>query len=141
MEVVDLLKQAPIFSDLSQRELKRLAQAARIRAYKPGSTIVKEGGEGFGLFIITSGKAEVVKGMDKPNPSVLATLEAGDFFGETALMEHQPRNASVRALEETECVAIWRVDFRSEVKRHPEIAVKMLSVLFRRLAEAAQPSQ
>ncbi len=93
------------------------------------------------MFIIASGKAEVVKGADGANPSVLATLGEGDFFGETALMERQPRNATVRALEATECVAIWRVDFRSEVRRRPEIAVKMLSVLFRRLAEMAQPGQ
>ena len=82
----------------------------------------------------------MVRGADGANPSVLATLGAGDFFGETALMEPQPRNATVRALEDTECVAVWRVDFRSEVRRHPEIAVKMLSVLFRRLSDATQPS-
>ena len=140
MEVVDLLKQAPIFSELNQRHLKRLAYTARIRSYKPGSVIVREGHEGVGLFIISSGKVEVVKDADGPNPRVLATLAVGDFFGETALMERQPRNATVRALEDTECVAVWRVDFRSEVKRHPEIAVKMLSVLFRRLSDAAQPS-
>ena len=140
VEVVDLLKQAPIFSELNQRQLKRLAYTARVRSYKPGSVIIREGHEGVGLFIISSGKVEVVKGADGANPAVLATLGAGDFFGETALMESKPRNATVRALEDTECVAVWRVDFRSEVKRHPEIAVKMLSVLFRRLSDAAQPS-
>lgn len=139
VEVIDLLKQAPIFSELNRRHLKRLAQTARVRSYKSGSVIIREGGEGFGLFIISSGKVEVVKGADGANPSVLATLGVGDFFGETALMERQPRNATVRALEDTECVAVWRVDFRSEVKRHPEIAVNMLSVLFRRLSDAAQP--
>ena len=140
MEVVDLLKQAPIFSDLNQRHLKRLALTARVRSYKPGGVIIREGTEGVGLFIISSGKVEVVRGADGPNPTVLATLGAGDFFGETALMEPQPRNATVRALVDTECVAVWRVDFRSEVKRHPEIAVKMLSVLFRRLSDATQRS-
>ncbi len=141
MEVAEMLKQAPIFSDLSKRDIKRLAQTARVRSYKTGSVIIKEGGEGFGLFIIASGKAEVVRDADGANPSVLATLGKGDFFGETALMERQPRNATVRALEPTECVAVWRVDFRSEVKRNPELAVKMLSVLFRRLSETAQPGQ
>ena len=102
MEVAEMLRQAPIFSDLSKRDIKRLAQTARVRSYKAGSVIIKEGGEGFGLFIIASGKAEVVKDADGANPSVLATLGKGDFFGETALMERQPRNATVREAERAE---------------------------------------
>ena len=122
-----------------------------VLAWGPGKGELRADGDGYrltGSWSFASGchhatwlgAVSVVKDADGPNPRVLATLAVGDFFGETALMERQPRNATVRALEDTECVAVWRVDFRSEVKRHPEIAVKMLSVLFRRLSDAAQPS-
>ena len=64
----------------------------------------------------------------------LATLGPGDFFGEMALFEGFPRNATVRATEDTECLAMTRWDFTAEMKNHPEIAVGMIPVLVRRLA-------
>ncbi len=136
MQIADVLKQTPLFADLSQRDLRRIGKSARVRAYKPKQDIVKEGNEGFGLFIITSGKAEVIRGAATSSPQVLATLEAGDFFGEMAIIERIPRSATVRAIEDTECVAIWRVDFRSELRAHPEMAIKMLTAVVRRLRSA-----
>jgi CRP-like cAMP-binding protein len=66
---------------------------------------------------------------------VLNTLGPGDFFGEMALFEGFPRNATIRAVEDTECLAMTRWDFMAEMKNHPEIAVAMLPVLVRRLRE------
>ena len=66
---------------------------------------------------------------------MVPTPEPGDSFGETALMERQQHNATVRAVEDTECVSISRVDFKSEVKQHPEIAVKILSTMLRRVQD------
>lgn len=136
MQIADVLKETPLFADLSQRDLKRLAKCARVMTYKPNQDILKEGNEGFGLFIITSGKAEVIRGADTSTPQVLGTLEQGDFFGETAIIERIRRNATVRAIEDTECVAIWRGDFRSELRAHPEVAMKMLTAVVRRLRAA-----
>jgi CRP/FNR family transcriptional regulator len=64
---------------------------------------------------------------------VLNTLGEGDFFGEMALFEGFPRNATIRAVEDTECMAMTRWDFTAEMKNHPEIAVGMVLVLVRRL--------
>lgn len=134
MEIAEILKQTPIFSSLTQRDLRRLAKAARIQTYRAGQTIVREGHNPHGFFIIRSGKVEVVKGANTASPSVLRRMAAGEFFGTAALIVGKPRTATVRALEDTECVSIWRVDFRAELKDNPEIAVKMLSSLLQRIS-------
>jgi nucleotide-binding universal stress UspA family protein len=136
VEITDMLERTPIFSELTERDLESIAQSARIRTYQPDDVIVREGDKTAGFFIISSGKVEVVKGVDTPNPSVLAALGPGEFFGEMAIIDDHPRSATVRALEGTECVMIRRSDFMVELQHHPEIAVRMLPPLVRRLREA-----
>jgi len=136
LKVADLLEQTPLFSELTQEDLKSLAEAARIRAYQAGEVIVREGDRAAGCFILLSGRVEVVKGADTARATVLATMGPGELFGEMAMIDDHPRSATVRAIDETECVALRRSDFMAELRRRPEIAVQMLPVLVRRLREA-----
>jgi len=129
----DTLKNVPIFSELGNRDLKRLAKLMVPRSFRAGEVIVKENDQAAGFFVIASGAVEVVRGAEGPNPQVLATLGSGDFFGEMALFEGYPRSATVKAVEDTECLAITRWDFTAEMRTHPEIAVAMLPTLVRRL--------
>jgi CRP/FNR family transcriptional regulator len=129
----EMLKNVPIFSELGRRDLERLSKLMVPRVVKAGEVIIKEGDQAAGFFVISSGKVEVVRGVDGPSPQVLNTLSPGDFFGEMALFEGFPRNATVRAVEDSECMAMTRWDFMAEMKNHPEIAVSMLPVLVRRL--------
>jgi CRP-like cAMP-binding protein len=131
----DLLKKVPIFSQLERRPLERLAKLMNTRPVRAGEVIIKEGDQAAGFFVISSGKAEVVRGADGDNPEVLATLGSGDFFGEMALFEGFPRNATVRAVDDSECLVMTRWDFTAEMKTHPEIAVGMLPILVRRLRD------
>lgn len=131
----EMLKSVPIFSELGRRDLDRLAKLMVPRALKAGEIIINEGDQAAGFFIVSAGKVEVVQGLGSSSPQVLATLGPSDFFGEMALFEGFPRNASVRAVEDTECLAMTRWDFTAEMKNHPEIAVAMLPVLVRRLRE------
>lgn len=128
----DLLKKVPLFSELGKRDLERLAKLMVPRSVKAGETIIKENDQAAGFFIVSEGKAEAVRGADH----VLAGFGPGDFFGEMALFEGFPRSATVRAVEDTELLAMTRWDFMAEMKNHPEIAVAMLPVLVRRLREA-----
>jgi CRP-like cAMP-binding protein len=130
-----MLKNVPIFSELGRRDLERLGKLMVPRTIKAGEVIIKEGDQAAGFFVISAGKVEVVQDADGSNPNQLATLEEGSFFGEMALFEGFPRNATVRALEDTECLAMTRWDFTAEMKNHPEIAVGMVLVLVRRLRE------
>jgi nucleotide-binding universal stress UspA family protein len=135
-KIADLLAQTPLFAELTQDELRRLAEAARLRSYPPGEVIVREGDQSAGCFIILTGQVEVVKGADTVQPTVLARLGRGEVFGEMAMLDEHPRSATVRALEATECVGLRRADFMAELRRTPEIAVHLLPVLVRRLREA-----
>jgi len=134
----DLLKNVPIFSHLERRDLERLAKLMRTRPVNAGDVIIKEGDQAAGFFVIDSGKVEVVKGAESNSPEHLATLGKGDFFGEMALFEGFPRNATVRATEDTELLAMTRWDFTAEMKSHPQIAVGMVPVLVRRLREVEE---
>jgi CRP-like cAMP-binding protein len=80
--LTDELKRVPLFSSLSQRQLKRLARDFREREFRPGTAVVQQGQmSGIGFFVITEGEARVtVDGAD------VARLGAGDHFGELALI-------------------------------------------------------
>ncbi len=142
MDIVEILERTPIFSELTKRDLNALAQTARLRKYAPGEVIIEEGGSAVGCFIVASGEVEVVKGLDSPDqPEVLATLGPGDFFGEMAIIDDSPRSATVRAIKDTECIAITRWDFMAEVRTRPDIAIQMLPVLVKRIRAAEGGSQ
>ena len=136
MNIADLLAQTPLLAELTQKELQRIAEAARMRAYQPGEVIVREGERTAGCFIILTGQVEVIKDADTARPTVLARMGPGEIFGEMAMIDDHPRSATVCALDATECVGLRRSDFMAELQRTPEIAVHMLPVLVRRLREA-----
>jgi CRP/FNR family transcriptional regulator, cyclic AMP receptor protein len=131
----ELLKNVPLFAELGRRDLDRLAKLMVPRPVKGGEVIINERDQAAGFFVVSSGKLQAFKG-DDSNPHVLATFGPGDFFGEMALFEGFPRSATVKAIEDSEVLAMTRWDFMAEMKNHPEIAVAMLPVLVRRLREA-----
>ena len=136
MEREEILEKVPIFSGLNRRHLKRLAKLMVPRTFKAGEVIIKENDQAAGFFVITSGKVEVVRGAHGDRPEVLNTLGAGDFFGEMALFEGYPRSATVRTLEDTDCLAMTRWDFRAELTSQAEIAVAVLETVVHRLRDA-----
>ncbi|MDP2948756.1 MAG: Crp/Fnr family transcriptional regulator, partial [Chloroflexota bacterium] len=79
---------------------------------------------------------------ESANPNVLASLGPGEFFGEMALLEGYLRSASIRAVEDTECLVMSRWDFLAELRGQPSMAVQMLPVLSRRLRQLeARPTE
>ena len=141
MNVEDTLSQVPLFSQLSRKDLKRLAKGTVTRQFGKGAVIVKEGDQAIAFYLMRSGRAEVVKGAEGSSPRILNTVGPGDFFGEMALLDGYLRSASVRALEDTECLVLSRWDFLAELRSTPSIAVQMLPILSRRLREVeSQPA-
>jgi len=135
MSIEDTLAQVPLFSQLSRGDLRRLARGAVSRHFGKGDIIVKEGEQAVVFYFVGSGSAEVVKGAEGTSPRVLGTLGPGDFFGEMALLDNYLRSATVRALEDTECLQLWRWDFLYALRTNPQIAAEILPVLSRRLRE------
>ena len=134
----DVLASASLFSELSRRDLKRLAAATITRAYKKGDVIVKQGENAVAFYLITKGRVSVVRGAEGESQTALAALGPGEFFGEMALLDSYPRSASVVAVEDTECLVLSRWDFTAELRSNPNIAVQMLPVLSRRIRKLQQ---
>lgn len=120
-ERVRALAHIPLFAGCDEEQLRAIAECAHIVSFDEGQTIVTEGEEGLGFYLILSGAARVVR-----RGEVVAELAAADFFGEVALIERRPRNASVIAAEHTICVGILRSDFRPLLVRRPRIAMRIL---------------
>ncbi len=131
----DMLRDVPIFSELSKRDLGRVAKIMVGRSAAADEVIIKENDQAAGFFIIESGAVDVTRGADGSNPQKLATLGPGDFFVEMALFEGFPRSATVKATNDTQLLVMTRWDFTAEMKNHPEIAVSMLPPLVKRLRE------
>jgi CRP-like cAMP-binding protein len=134
MEIAALLKETPLFQNLSEKEIELIARSTRLQTHKAGEVILKEGRVGAAFFILVSGRVEVVKGISTPDPAVLATFGPGEFFGEISTIKHLPRSASVRALDDGECLVIWRTDFDGFISQFPEAAAKVEAVARARLA-------
>ena len=137
----DIIRDVPIFSELSKRDLGRVAKIMVQRSAAAGEVIIKENDQAAGFFIISSGKVDVIRGEETDKPELLNTLGPGDFFGEMALFEGFPRVATVKATEDSELLAMTRWDFTAEMKTHPEIAVSMLPVLVKRLRDVESQRQ
>lgn len=134
----EVLAKVPLFAKLSERELLRVMQVAKVRSYPMGSHILEEGEWGDELFIVLSGKITVSKG-----GALLTTLGVGEHVGEMALIRSAPRSATVSASEgSAELIAIRRRDFFEILRREPQLAVKLLwqfvGVLANRLDQTSQ---
>ena len=132
----EALASVELFSRLSRKDLSRLGKAVVERKYKRGETIVKEGEQAVAFFVVMKGRVEVLSGVGSKKQTKLNEIGAGQCFGEMALLDGMPRVATVRALEDTECLVLSRWDFVAEMRTNPDIAVGMLPVLSRRLREA-----
>jgi CRP-like cAMP-binding protein len=131
----DVLAAAPIFSQVSRKDLSHLGRAVVERKFKKGETIVSQGEQAVAFFMLTKGRVAVVKGDGLRLSDKLNEIGAGGFFGEMALLDGAPRAASIKALEDTECLVLSRWDFVAELKTNATMAVAMLSVLTRRLRD------
>lgn len=129
----DVLAQVPLFSDLTKRELQVLAANCREREYPSGATLLRQGETGVGLFIITGGRVDVTQHAPDGETRQLGTFERGAVLGEMSLLDDLPRTATAVAVEPATALVIPVWDFRAALRESPEIAIKLLSVLSRRL--------
>lgn len=124
----EMLGTVPLFSSLSKSQLRTMAITAKERRYRDGDTIVKQGEKGIGFYLILEGQARVEKG-GQP----VATLRAGQYFGEMALLDEQPRTADVRATGGVRCLVLSPWEFWAAVGNEPEVLRHLLKETVRRI--------
>ena len=129
--MVDSLREVPLFSDLTTRDLKRLADSMKETSFTAGAEVVAEGKSGVGFFVILDGSARVSQGGEDRG-----VLTAGDYFGEMALIDGDDRTASVHAESDLRCASMTTWNFRPFVKAHPDVAWALLTALVKRVRES-----
>jgi CRP/FNR family cyclic AMP-dependent transcriptional regulator len=133
-ETAEFLARVPLFRSLSRTQLESLAKSLVSRQYAPGEEIVTQGKGGIGLFIVVSGKAEAIHMRTDGTKAVVNTFGSADFFGELAMLNDEPRTATVVALEDTECLVLTRWEFLAKL----ELDGKMATVILKELAQRFQ---
>ncbi len=138
----DTLANVPLFSSLDKKELQEIARSVQERKYSPGSIIIKQGDTGVGLYIITKGRVHItqVSNPDRPEED-LGTAGVGEVLGEMALLDDLPRSATITAVDDVTALLLPVWEFRTAMRSHPDIAIKLLSVLSRRLRNIEKPAR
>ncbi len=131
-QIAKMLTEVPLFAGLKGKQIKSVASAfARERSYDSGEVIEKEGGSAVAFYIVTNGSVEVRKG-----EKLVSKLGRGQFFGEMALIDKQPRSATVVAAQSgTKCLVMPVWNFRATVESDPKVAMGVMKELARRLRE------
>ncbi len=128
---LEMISKVPLFANLEKKHVEAISDAGKRLSYDPGRKIVKKGEKGIGFYLILEGQVEVRSG-----EKVLAKLGKGNFFGEMALLDNQPRSADVVAVAPTTCFGLTGWSFEGILKKEPEMVFGIMKELTRRLRES-----
>lgn len=132
---IDTLAKVALFKTLTREELHKLAERLTVAPFINGEAMTRQGAEAHFLYVITRGAGEVFVSTDDGLRKTVATLRAGNFFGEMGMMTGSARAATVIALEETECYRLDKEAFQDILLARPEIAESISHVLAERAVE------
>jgi CRP-like cAMP-binding protein len=134
-DTIALLHRVPAFSALADDDLARVAEVAVPRSFGSGEVVFHEGDQSNTCYVVRSGHARAIREHPDGRSLTLAHFGPGDIFGELAMFDDESRSATVEALEPMEAIAILGGDMRRLLREYPDIAVKLIVALGRRLRE------
>lgn len=120
----------PIFADLPKRHLRRLARDTDELTFAPGEAVVREGDLGETLFVVLEGEGTVTRAGKK-----VGSVVPGDFFGELAAIDAEPRTASVTAVTRLRVLRLFRRHLMALLDDEPQVTMKLLDGIVRRLRQ------
>ncbi len=135
-ELSEFLKYVPIFSELPDETINRIASIGQIKEFPKDSVILMEDEDGLTMFFIIEGKVKITRSSSDGKEVILTVLGRSEFFGEMAILDGMSRSATVIALEDSKLFIIHRNDFLELLKKHPEISIPLLQELTSRLRAA-----
>jgi CRP/FNR family transcriptional regulator, cyclic AMP receptor protein len=133
--LAEILQSIPLFHDLGPKELRILERVVHIRNYQAGETVFVETEPGAGMYVIKAGRVDIVVNHKTDNPMRLAELQAGDFFGEMALLGETSRSATAVARDPSELIGFFHPDLVEIINLHPAIGAKISFGLAKTLAD------
>src|SRR5262245_17443189 len=122
-----VLASLPLFAGLTKRQLRRVAELARISDFENGEVVIQAGEKGDAVYVILSGQARAV---GRPRARL---LRAGDYFGEMALIDGLPRSATITATGDLPALKLPRQAFLKVVRQEPGIAIAMMAEMAARI--------
>lgn len=135
-ETAGLLGRVPAFAELGGEDLARVAEVAIPRSFAAHDVIFREGDDSNTCYVVQAGHARALREHPDGRQITLATFGPGDIFGELAMFDDERRSATVQATDDLATIAVPGSDMRRLLGRHPEIAVKLVIALGRRLRAA-----
>jgi len=133
--LAEILHNIPLFRELTVKELKILERVVHIRTYEAAEAVFVETEPGAGMYIIRTGRVDILLNQKTEGRLILAELEAGDFFGEMALLGDTSRSASAVARERSELIGFFHPDLIEIINIHPQVGAKITLGLAKTLAE------
>ena len=134
--IAGLLSRVPVFEELGEAELARVVEVAVPRRFSSHQVIFREGDDSDTCYVVASGHARALREHPDGRQITLATFGPGDIFGELAMFDDERRSATLEAVDELATIAIPGSDMRRLLRSNPEIAVKLVVALGRRLRAA-----
>jgi hypothetical protein len=132
-EKILLLKEIDMFAGLTPAELAAIAAVTKELDYPEDRTVIQQGKFGETVFLIINGQVEVIKELADGGELFLDKIESGDSFGEMALLENEPRSATVRTTKVSRFLILHQQEFNETVMEYPRIALKICKVLSSRI--------
>ena len=136
MGKIEVLKTVPIFSDLSESDLKSVVNKMVSQSYKKGHVILEEDSTGDHCYFLTRGRVKITRVSSDEREVILALLGPGDFFGEMSLLSGEARSANVVTLEKPKALTLNTVDFLGTLELYPKVSINLLRELAIRLQKS-----
>ncbi len=131
-----MLEDIPLFSSFDSDALSEIENVAAKRKFSKNAIVFSKGDDTDSLYIVASGKVKAIINDEEGKEIILSLHGPGEYFGEMAFIDQEPRSATVVTKEATQLLIIHRDDFRKKIFSDPEIALNLLKVLLKRLRKA-----
>jgi CRP/FNR family cyclic AMP-dependent transcriptional regulator len=133
-----MLENVPLFSGLSSAALAEIEQHGTVKSFRKNAIVINQDDETYSLYVILSGSVKVFISGEDGREAILNHQSAGDYFGDLALIDKQPRVASVMTTEASKFMIISREDFMACLSENPEIAINLIKPMTSRMRMLAR---
>ncbi len=138
LDVRRVLAQASIFAGLEPRQLDALASLTVRKRFRAREVVLRKGDPALQIYVILRGRLKTMTAGGEGRQAAFSIMGPGEVFGEVAVLDGEPRSATITALEPCELLIIQRNDFFHFLERSPQAAIKLLEVLARRLRRLSE---
>jgi CRP/FNR family cyclic AMP-dependent transcriptional regulator len=138
---VSLLRNHPLFCELTPSMLERISTYVKRRSVTKGSTIFEKGDAGVGLIGVVSGSVKISVASADGRDIVLNIIRPGEVFGEIALLDGRARTANATAMSDCELIVIERREFIPFLRSEPDVTLKLMEILCSRLRKTSEQVQ